>query len=253
MREPETKILTAHAYRIIKEKIIDLKLRPGELLVAQNLGTELGISRTPVREALVRLAQEGLVEPASGRKFRVSEITLQRILEIYEIRLAMESLAARSLAKRITPEGLERMRNCLAEAEGALKKGDHENFFKHDLEFHSILIELHGNETLRAFLQSMSDRMQQARHLTLSMAGRLENTIPEHGDLIKALEKRDAAAAERAVRRHLSVVVEQFKELMGSTDADGAFSAWIQRAVLSAVAMRNAGKAPRPSTQRRAI
>lgn len=198
--------LTLKAYLTLKKWIVDLKLRPGEILVVQPLAKQLGLSRTPVREALVRLQQEGLVTEAEGKKFRVAEITLEGVLEICEIRQLMEGHAIRIVARRRSAEQLAELRRLAGDMESALATKDHHRFFEGDLEFHARLISYCGNQTLEELMSHLVEKIQRIRYLALYVGNRLEETIVEHNRIVDAVERQDPEAACRAVELHLTEV-----------------------------------------------
>ena len=113
MIEQEHQPVTLSVYNELKNKIVSLELMPGQILMVQQLSKDFGISRTPVREAVVRLRDDGLVEESDGRKFRVSEITWRMIDDIYETRQALEGLVVSRLAESLVPEQIERLDSLL--------------------------------------------------------------------------------------------------------------------------------------------
>jgi DNA-binding GntR family transcriptional regulator len=205
--------LTANAYSKIKQQIIDLHLKPGQIILAQNLSNDLGISRTPIREALVRLTQEGLVEHAEGRKFRISEITLKNILEIYEIREALEIAAVRDISKKIRPEHIDTIETIMREMRNALEAQDFDKFFKLDLDFHSVFLEVHGNQTMIKVLERLYDQIQRIRYLTMNLEGRTSHTIDEHELILRNLKKRDPQKVGDAIHSHFENVRKDFEKL----------------------------------------
>lgn len=205
--------LTSEAYHTIKKQIIDLHLRPGELILVQQLAKKLDISRTPVREALVRLKQEGLVQSAEGRKFKVAEFTLDTVMEIYEIRSALESLAVAGVTSTIKPGQIQKLSDILQTMKAALEKNDDDLFFDSDLYFHNYIIELYGNKTIEAMLKQLNDKLQRVRYLTKYIDGRVENTIDEHTRILEHIRKKDAEAAKNAYKDHLNKVKTGIEEL----------------------------------------
>lgn len=216
--------LTVDAYNTIKQKVIDFHLRPGEIILAQSLANDLGISRTPVREALVRLTQEGLVEHAEGRKFRITEITLESIKEIYEVREALEVVAVYNLAQKIDEAGITRISESLDEMRGALANHNLDNFFNRDLHFHSTIVDLHGNKTMAKVLDQLHDKIQRIRYLTVNIEGRVQNTIDEHEIIYTALKDHDAKGAVESIRSHFGKVKEDFEKL--ASESDGKAYLW---------------------------
>lgn len=206
MKQQRNLSLTMQAYLTLKQRIIDLQLRPGEILLVQPLAKELGISRTPVREAMVRLEQEGFVEEAEGKKFRVSEITLKSVLEIHEIRELLELHAAKKAALNRTVAQLEPILQLAERMKQALKDGNQASFFEADMEFHARILHICDNQTLENLMFQLNEKIQRIRYLTTYVPLRLEETIGEHDAILDAILNRDGEAAQRAMKAHLDNV-----------------------------------------------
>jgi len=213
MTESSALPLTLKAYHQLKRRIIDLRFRPGEILMVQSLAKELGISRTPVREALVRLQQEGFVEEAEGKKFKVSEITLKSILELHEIRELMEGHAVKRVAKNRTRAQVDELRELTKRMEQALGVRDPDLFFEADLEFHAKLIRFCGNRALQDLAVQLTEKIQRVRFLTLYVHRRLEETIDEHSKILDGIEAQDPRSAQKALSTHLQNVKKGVEKL----------------------------------------
>jgi len=213
MTESSALPLTLKAYYQLKRRIIDLRFRPGEILMVQSLAKELGISRTPVREALVRLQQEGFVEEAEGKKFKVSEITLKSILELHEIRELMEGHAVKRVAKNRTGAQVDELRELTKRMEQALGVRDPDLFFEADLEFHAKLIRFCGNRALQDLAVQLTEKIQRVRFLTLYVHRRLEETIDEHSKILDSIEAQDPRSAQKALSTHLQNVKKGVEKL----------------------------------------
>lgn len=213
MTESSALPLTLKAYHQLKRRIIDLRFRPGEILMVQSLAKELGISRTPVREALVRLQQEGFVEEAEGKKFKVSEITLKSILELHEIRELMEGHAVKRVAKNRTGAQVDELRELTKRMEQALGVRDPDLFFEADLEFHAKLIRFCGNRALQDLAVQLTEKIQRVRFLTLYVHRRLEETIDEHSKILDGIEAQDPRSAQKALSAHLQNVKKGVEKL----------------------------------------
>lgn len=206
MKQNSTLSLTMQAYNTLKERIMRIQLRPGELLLVQPLAKELGISRTPVREAMVRLEQEGFVEEAEGKKFRVSEITLKSILEIHEIRELIELHTVAKAAAKRSERQLKGLIKLMDGMSAALAKKDHVAFFQTDMEFHACIIKISDNATLETLMFHLNEKIQRIRHLTTYVYRRVEDTIGEHNAILDAIREKAPEAAQAAMKRHLDNV-----------------------------------------------
>jgi len=204
--------LPLQAYNLLKKRIIGLQLRPKEILMIQTLAKELGISRTPVREAVVRLEREGLVEAAEGKKFKVSALTMQGVLEIHEIRKLMEIHAVRNVAKFSTKKQIAGLNATISSMKKSLVTKSHDNFCKFDLAFHEKIILLNGNKTLEHMMNQINDKIQRIRYLTTYyIENRLgEEAVREHRDVLTAIEAHDPDRAEQKMAFHLDKVGDGF-------------------------------------------
>lgn len=213
MTESSALPLTLKAYHQLKRRIIDLRFRPGEILMVQSLAKELGTSRTPVREALVRLQQEGFVEEAEGKKFKVTEINLKSILELHEIRELMEGLAVKRVAENPTRAQIDKLRRLTKRMELALGGHDPDRFFEADLEFHAKLIQFCGNRALQDLSVHLTEKIQRVRFLTLYVHRRLEETIDEHSRILERIVAQDPRGAQKALNLHLRNVKKGVEKL----------------------------------------
>ena len=207
---------TAEAYHLLKEQIITLRLLPGQLLLVQQLSRALGVSRTPVREAMVRLVEDGLVEPAQGRKFRVAPITPQSLADLYETRIALECQAVGQVARSSSREMLEELDAVIGQMEHFLHSGDHQRFFEVDNFFHQRILEFHGNQLMLEFLQRIKDRQQRIRFFSASSVSRMSDTLSEHRAILAAIGSRAEEEARQAVRLHLENVRSELGELLAA-------------------------------------
>ena len=198
--------LTMQAYNTLKERIMMLQLRPGELILVQPLAKDLGISRTPVREALVRLEREGFIEEAEGKKFKVSEITIKSILEIHEIRELIELHAVAKAADSCNARQLQKLKQLAMRMENSFKNNDNAEFFRTDMDFHAQILAVSDNTTLEQLMMQLNEKIQRIRHLTTYVYRRLEDTIVEHNAILSSIEDRNPDAAQQAMKRHLDNV-----------------------------------------------
>ena len=178
-------------------------LEPGERLMEVQLAEELGISRTPVREAIRKLEQEGYVIMMPRRGTYVSDISTNDVKEIFEIRSALESLAAGLAARRIEPEELETLQNLLMEIEGYIAKNDIEKIVETDIKFHGLLYKVSRNERLVNIISNLKEQLARFRTLSMSYPGRLQETLEEHSEMVEAIANGDVSAARDAAEHHM--------------------------------------------------
>ncbi|MBI4675246.1 MAG: GntR family transcriptional regulator [Chloroflexi bacterium] len=200
--------LKDHAYRRIKEAILTLQLKPGAALVEAELAERLGISKTPVRDALLELRREGLVTKIPYSGTFVSEITEQDIREIIQIRAVLEGLAAKLATPMFADAELEHLDQLIAEELVAIDHGNIELAAKLNAQFHEIILSKVENERLVALIENFEDQLQRFRTLSSQLKGRLGKSAEEHRVVLMALRERDAEQAERAFRAHLLSVLD---------------------------------------------
>lgn len=178
-------------------------LEPGERLMEVQLAEELGISRTPVREAIRKLEQEGYVIMMPRRGTYVSDVSVGDVKEIFEIRSALESLAAGLAARRIEPEELATLQDLLAEIEGYIAKNDMEKIVETDIKFHGLLYQVSRNDRLVAIISNLKEQLARFRTLSMSYPGRLQETLEEHSEMVEAIANGDVSAARDAAEHHM--------------------------------------------------
>lgn len=190
-------------YEDIRERIIDLSLPPGAAISKNDVAAAFGVSQTPVREALLRLENEGLVEIFPQSKTVVSLIDVQNAREAHFLRLSVEVEIARRLGPIITATQAEGLRSLIDRQALELKAGDLSAFTACDNRFHERIYELAGVGGLWDLIRTKRAQFDRLRRLHLPTAGKAEGILEEHRAIVDALAKNDADAAERAVRDHL--------------------------------------------------
>jgi DNA-binding GntR family transcriptional regulator len=212
----ERKTLHQRAYEALLRLVAQGVLRPGASLDEQALAGRLGISRTPVRAAIARLTQEGLVVNLPYRGASVRQFTAQEIDGLYEVRAALEALAARRAAQRITAAGLDGVRALLDECQAALEANDYASYGEADARFHRALAGAADNPILVELLDSLRLRIQLFRDLANREAGLRERAAAERAQILAALERRDGEATARLLAEHIDsvrrTVLEQLTE-----------------------------------------
>ena len=198
--------LTDKAYTVIKTAILSLQLEPGAPLVESELANQLGISKIPLREALHQLANEGLVTHIPYKGVYVSGLTTKDAAELAMIRGALEGLAARLAAPRLTKEDLQRAEAILAEADQALERGNKDLCVTKGKEFHDFIITRSGNAQLSPILENIDTRFHRFRLLSNEIRGRTTQSLQEHKRILEALKRRDPDAVDHAMRDHLTSV-----------------------------------------------
>lgn len=197
----------------LKQLILDGDLPAGEPLVERTIAERLGVSRTPVREALFRLEREGLVRVVEGRGAYVASYSIDDLVEIYQMREALEPLAARLSIPHLTDADLAYHDDQLRRyhAEPALREQDPGVWRRLGRDFHNLFIQASQNGRLIRTLESMQHQIELFRGLgrTITPRADVKTSVDEHRDILDALKKRDGQAAEQAVRAHLRAGLQQ--------------------------------------------
>ena len=204
----ERKTLHQRGYEALLHLIASGALPPGAQLDEQSLAVRLGISRTPIRAAIARLMQEGLLVSLPYRGTFVRSFTAQEIDGLYHARAALEALAAREAAARMTEEQIATIRALLDECQAALDAGDVAAFGQADARFHRALADASGNTTVVELLESLRLRVQVLRDLANNEPGLRERTATERKLILDALERRDGDAAALLLEGHINSVRE---------------------------------------------
>jgi DNA-binding GntR family transcriptional regulator len=197
------KSLVDEAYRAIRQRILDNVYPPGHRALELELAGQLGISRTPLREALLRLRNEGLVEIVPRHGVRVMPVSVKDMKEIYEILTALESMAAELAARRRPSEAeLEPLERASRDMARALKANDLDAWAEADERFHRTLIELSGNRLLAQAVLNFWDRSHRARMFTLRLRPKPVHSTKEHRALVERIRDGDAEGACVVTRDH---------------------------------------------------
>ena len=207
------------AYELVRRRILDNLWPPGHRALEQEVALALGMSRTPVREALVRLRNEGLIEIVPRHGMHVLPVSPSDMREIYEIFTALECMAAELVARRVPDEAqLAPLIQATQAMDQALANDDLEAWAHADERFHASLVEMAGNHQLAATVWNYWDRAHRARMFSLRLRPKPENSTREHMELVSRLLAGDpagAAAVNRAHRerasRELLVIFERYK------------------------------------------
>lgn len=207
------------AYEWIRRRILDNVWPPGHRALEQEVALELGMSRTPVREALVRLQNDGLVEVVPRHGMRVLPVSPQDMREIYEVLTALECMAAEIVARRKPGDAeLQTLTQATADMDKALARDDLEAWAAADERFHVSLVELSGNRALANTVWNYWDRAHRARMLSLRLRPKPVNSTHEHMQMVERLRAGDVAGAAAVTRAHreranqeLVAIFERFK------------------------------------------
>lgn len=199
----------------IREAIINGHLKPGERLMEIQMAEELGVSRTPIREALRKLELEGFIVMIPRKGAYVADISIKDIADVFEIRASLEGLAAALAAERITDEELEFMERCLVVKAEAIANADFDKLVDIDARFHESIYKASRNERLWAIINNLREQIQRLRMTSLSVPGRMSQSLKEHRAIVEAIQSRDINLARQAAQEHIenaeNVMMESIK------------------------------------------
>jgi DNA-binding GntR family transcriptional regulator len=199
------------AYRRLREGIANGQFHPNERLVEATVATRLGVGRTAVRAALVRLDQEGLVTLEPNRGARVRLISDREALEIEEVRATLEAMLARRAASRATPTDLRELRQVVVEMRQRVEKNDAIGYSDLNARFHQRIWAAADHATASRLVGSLKSQSIRLQYQTILRPGRTERSLREHEAIFNALKGHDPDGAEEAMLAHLAEVQETLK------------------------------------------
>ena len=197
----------------LRDLILSGQLLPGERLVQSELAQRLGVSRTPIREALQKLASEGLVAISSYKGASVAEFSLSELEEVYTVRGALESHAAYLAAQRITEEDLEQLETLLRQMEEAFEAGDLSRLLEVHHQFHVGVYAVAQEQRLYELAVRHLELTDVYQRMALSLGRGAKDPVIEHKEILDALRRRDADEAGRLLRVHLQITASELLEL----------------------------------------
>lgn len=192
----------AEAYARVRQMLLDHEIEAGSTVTEAELTRILAVSRTPVREALTRLAGEGFLRASSGRGYVVTELTAQDLVDVYAVRIELEGLATGEAAERVKRVDLARLEDLFDEMSEAKLAGDDRFFAGLNNKFHAMIAEISGNAFLKSTLDDIRAIFDVYSSTALTEPGRREQTHEEHGAIIEAMREHDGVKARALVRTH---------------------------------------------------
>ena len=190
-------------FQTLEEEILTGIYKRGDALTELALSDRLGVSRTPVRAALQRLREEGLVEIYPNRGAVVVGVTVDDLIDTYKIRMRLEGLASAMAAGRLDQKAREALVESVELSEYYMTKGDTEHLKDLDTDFHHTIYEASGNRMLSKILTELHRNIKTYRKLSLTVPGRLERTVKEHREILDAILAGDAERAEKLTYLHI--------------------------------------------------
>ncbi len=203
--EVEGASLSEKVYRRLAADIAEGRLSPGKLLLETALAKELGVSRTPVRDALRLLVNEGLVEDRP-EGLVVAHLTVKEVQDLLQTEAALDCLACRLAVQRGTDEQMAALEAIMARMEGAADRDDHEAWMDADRQLHQQIADMADNNSLARFTGQVNTLLARTRHLSVRQPGRLKMSNQENRQVVEAIKARDGELAVQAMEAHLRTV-----------------------------------------------
>jgi DNA-binding GntR family transcriptional regulator len=192
------------AYRAIKDQIVSGRLEHDRIYSAQHFAGMLGVSRTPIREALLQLAGEGFLVCLEARGFKIKQFSEREIRDVFETRQMIEAFVVKQLIGALTPEDLGPLKANLRVMSEHARRGNAHGFLEADKEFHLSLVRRTGNLMLVTIMETIRNHIAVFGLKALLHQGRFQEVIREHRSIIRALHHADRKRALQAVHHHLS-------------------------------------------------
>ena len=190
-------------FNTLRQAILTGELKPGERLMEIHLANKLGVSRTPIREAIRKLELEGLVTMIPRRGAEVAQITEKSMNDVLEIRRALDALCVELACERITEEDLGRLKQACEAFEAAVRTKDIKKVAKADVELHDIIVQATGNQRLVQLINNLSEQMYRYRFEYIKDISQHQQLIDEHRMIYESIVKKDKEAASQAAHVHI--------------------------------------------------
>jgi DNA-binding GntR family transcriptional regulator len=207
------------AYEEIRELILRSRPAEGLALSENSLAAELGMSRTPVREALQRLQAEGFVEIHPNRGVVIPGVSVTEVNETFALRMAVEEFVLREMASRMSDDNLAEMDLYLARQKEAMNKKDVLDYLKHDKDFHQLFFRLYDNSLIMNTLQRILDRFYTMGARVLNLPGSVERSFAEHCAIAGAVRAGDGDGAAAGMHIHLTTGKNNVLSVPGNVDS----------------------------------
>ncbi|MDD2534746.1 MAG: GntR family transcriptional regulator [Eubacteriales bacterium] len=209
--------LRNRVYTQLRDLIISGTYSRGTALTEIRVSQELGVSRTPVREAFSQLQLDGLVIATPNKGIVVEGLDQADLLDWYEIRITMESMAAQKATKNLTPELAAELMETISQAKTLLSQGQFEDLLKLDARFHDLIFKASGSRVLKNFLSPIAHYTRQSRQVSLTRQSRAEAVINEHTGILNAMLDHNPELARQQMQTHISHAAESYRLMIADT------------------------------------
>ena len=200
----------------LEQRIVEGELGNGKRLDETELSSFYGVSRTPVREALQRLAESGLAEHLPRRGTFVRSPSLSQLVEMFEVMAELECMAIRLGARRATADDIDALEKDNETCRAAVAANDTKKYYEVNARLHGRIYQMSGNGFLASEARRLHDRLRPFRRLQLRVRGRMEESMAEHDIILAALRDGDADRAMETMKKHITIVGVRFNDLVSS-------------------------------------
>ena len=200
----------------LEQRIVEGELGNGKRLDETELSRFYGVSRTPVREALQRLAESGLAEHLPRRGTFVRSPSLSQLVEMFEVMAELECMAIRLAARRATAKDIDALEKDNETCRAAVAADDTKKYYEVNARLHGRIYQMSGNSFLASEARRLHDRLRPFRRLQLRVRGRMEESMAEHDIILAALRDGDADRAMETMKKHITIVGVRFNDLVSS-------------------------------------
>ncbi len=222
-RTPQLENLTLwqRVYDHLRAEILSGRLEPGAELAEVALAAQLGVSRGPIREAIGRLASEGLVTVRPRRGAVVSSLSKEEFLELYQVREALELMAVKLAVPRLKPDDIAGLQLLIDQMAGHAERHRVTEFFEANASFHARLVEASGNTKIVELYRQLLDQLGRYRTRSLLLRGNMQRSVAEHAAILRAAKRGDADRASHLMSEHIRVPQRSAKALNDEQLAEG--------------------------------
>ena len=210
--QDERKFLRDLVYEKLQQSLLEEKLNPGDKITEQEIAEELGVSRTPVREALYRLAATGLIKIVPHKGFIVSKWTVNELKDVIVVRTVLEKLAIKLAVENISPEEIEELKNLIIKIEKAVKDKNIPKSSDLNTLFHDKIILASRNKELFEIMKSLKNKIWSFRIISLSSPKRLDDSLKEHRRILDVLINKDVDLAQTLTYKHIQIIGSVIEE-----------------------------------------
>ncbi len=205
-------LLSQKVYHVLKNAIVRGDLAPNSKLILTEIAKSLGVSNTPIREAINKLVSEGLIKIIPNKGILVKEINIDDFQEILQVRAFLDGLIAKIASKKITDKEIGNMMKIIKKMENCVKKDDRLTYNDLDIQFHDFLLNITGNNKLKEIYNNLINQSNRFRLRTLKIPDRMGKSLKEHREIALEIKKRNPDGANRVSQKHIESISKSIEE-----------------------------------------